>query len=151
MGEHLTEVMEPDWRAAHKGGMRLLLAILAVLGLLLTPAAATAATARCLHGGHGDMAMPMPSGVAPAMGGDMTDDAGATSMPCCDDDAKAPAHDSQACAQDCALMGAAPAALPEVAGPTAPPMGHVALATARLKALQGQAPASPERPPRSFI
>jgi hypothetical protein len=129
--------------------MRLLLAVLAVLGLLLAPAAATAATARCVHEGHGDMAMPMPSGATMAM--DAASGEAAAAMPCCDDDAKAPAHDAKACAQDCALMCAAPVALPEAASPIPPPTLHARISASPPKAFQGQAPPGLKRPPRSFI
>lgn len=131
--------------------MRLLLAILAVLGLLLAPAAAAAATSRCLHEGHGDMALETPSDMTMVMAMDAGGDGAATPMPCCDDD-KAPPHDSKSCAQDCALMCAAPVALLEVAGPTAPPSsGHARLSAAPPEAFQGRAPPGLKRPPRPFI
>lgn len=131
--------------------MRLLLAILAVLGLLLAPAAAAAATARCLHEGHGDMAMGMPSGTAMVMAAEAAPDEAAGPMPCCDDDAGTPQHDRQACAQDCALMCAPPVALPEAASPDPPLSGHARLTAHPCKPCQGQAPPGLKRPPRAFI
>lgn len=124
--------------------MRVLLAILAVVGLLLSPVAAAAAAPACLHDHDGasmamDMAMPMAS--AHAKGSGMAD-------PCCDDDAGKPVqHDSKTCAQACAAICGVSAALTEVAG-FALTESHARVAPAAPAALHTHAPPGLKRPPK---
>lgn len=123
--------------------MRLLLALLALTGLLMTPVAASAGAAFCFaHAGEAAAAASAASVALPAEH--------AADHSCCDPDESAPDHDSQRCAQACAAMCVAPAA----------PAGPVAFASARvgrahveavpLKAFHAHAPPGLKRPPRTL-
>lgn len=76
--------------------MRELLAILALVGLLLSPAAASAAATRCMPD-HGGMAIAMDASTT-------SSDATGAAHDCCDEDAQSSDQDGAACAQDCAVM-----------------------------------------------
>ena len=122
--------------------MRLLLAILAVLGLLVTPVAASAGAAACRHHGDGGMsavdAAPRPHTVH------------APDHSCCDEGGAPAEHDSKSCAQACAAMCVASAAL-AADGPSAPtPVGRLFVEAMPLKALHAHAPPGLKRPPRSI-
>lgn len=124
--------------------MRLLLALLALVGLLLTPVAASAGAAYCL--GHGGEAMAAAS-------------ADATVTPhvehkadhsCCDPDGVPAKHDSQSCAKACAAMCVATAVLSEVSTETPTPLGRPHVEAAPLKAFHAHAPPGLKRPPRTL-
>ncbi|MBJ7412223.1 MAG: hypothetical protein JHD15_17920 [Phenylobacterium sp.] len=124
--------------------MRLLLAIFAVLGLLLTPVAASAGAAYCLgHGGDATMAMSAAPTVAPH-----TEHKADHS--CCDPDGAPAKHDSQACAKACAAMCVATAVLSESAVQTPTPVGRPLVEATPLKAFHAHAPPGLKRPPRTF-
>ena len=112
----------PSWT------MRLLLALLAVIGLLASPASAAAAQAACLGHGEAMMSMAMPD--MPGM-----DHADGEADPCCDPAKdKAPSqHDDMSCLLACMAMCGVTAALPSappvsLAKPDhgAPPPGRMA-------------------------
>lgn len=121
--------------------MRVLLALLAVVGLLLSPVAASAATAVCVH--HHDameMAAAMDASGAPAA------DAG---MLCCDDDGGKPVqHDKQSCAQACALMCVVSVALPETAAEPVHGVSHARVTPAAPSPFDAHAPPGLKRPPK---
>lgn len=118
-----------------------LLSILALVGLLLSPAAASAAAQRCAHE-HGAMTMVMD--VAP------TSASAGADHDCCDDAGEATDHDTQACIQDCAIMCAVNAALP-----AATPLELVKVegfdpAPAPSSGVHPFAPPGLKRPPRTI-
>jgi len=123
--------------------MRVVLALLALIGLLLSPVAASAAAPACLHHHDGasmamDMLMPIAAPHAQTGKAD----------PCCDDDGKPAHHDSKSCAQACATSCGVTVALPE-AGFGAPlAAGGPVLEPAPNKAFQAHAPPGLKRPPR---
>ena len=127
--------------------MRFVLVLLAVMGLLASPAAAAAAQAACHdHGGQAMMDMPMA-------GMSMAQADGATAAdPCCDPgkDQGRSKHDAMSCLQACAVMCGVVAALP--VGMTTIPAGpdHAAPAPARLASVKPHEPSRLERPPRSI-
>ena len=124
--------------------MRLLLAILAVLGLLLAPAAAAAGTAACAH--HGAEGMVMTTDAPHSADSSMAAD-----HSCCDEDQQAPPkHDDKACAQACALMCLSPAALAKFSPFPMTAAGHLVLEATPLKAFHAHAPPGLKRPPRTF-
>lgn len=122
--------------------MRLLLAIFAVLGLLLTPVAASAGAAYCL--GHGGEAM---NADAPMMASHTEHKADHS---CCDPDGAPAKHDSQACAKACSAMCVATAVLSETAVQTPTPLGRPHVEATPLKAFHAHAPPSLKRPPRTI-
>lgn len=119
--------------------MRRLLVILALLGLLYSPAAAVAAQQTCAESMGGMPGMEM---AAPA-----DDHAGATADPCCDHGSKTP--DAKACAQACAVMCGVVAALPEAIA-YAPPALTAPLEATPILVLKPHPPPLAERPPRSI-
>lgn len=122
--------------------MRPLLALLALLGLLMTPVAASAGAAFCFgHGG--EMAAMAKSSPA-----HHTEHAADHS--CCDEDGAPGQHDSQACAQACAAMCVTPAALNETAVPAPAPLGRPHVEAVPFKAFHAHAPPGVKRPPRIF-
>jgi hypothetical protein len=123
--------------------MRLLLAILAVVGLLMTPVAASAGAALCLDHAGGSMAMPADGSVA-----HHTEHAPDHS--CCDPDGAPAKHDADACAQACAAMCVSAAALIDAALPTPAPIGRPRLEAAPPKAFHAHAPPGLKRPPRTL-
>jgi hypothetical protein len=126
--------------------MRFLLVLLAVIGLLLSPAAAAAAQAACQD--HGGAMISMPMGDMPGMSqadGQKTD-------PCCDpskDQGKSK-HDPMSCMQACAAMCGVVAALPAVSAAPLTPAVRLALQPARVASLKPHEPSRLERPPRSI-
>lgn len=127
--------------------MRLLLALLAVLGLLASPVAASAAQAACSHEQAGAMAG-MPMADMPGMHhGD-----GQKADPCCDplQDHGPGKHDKTDCAKACAAMCAATAALRAGAAHLTLASSAADLPPARLKSLHTHEPGGLERPPRSI-
>ena len=115
--------------------MRVLLAFLAILSLLASPAVATAAQATCIHGG------------ATAMAGMAT---GASVALCCD-----PAHHHgkaaySGCAQECAAACAALAALPASPLNGAQIFAHAPRNPARVASVYEFRPSEPRRPPKSI-
>ena len=123
--------------------MRVLLALLALVGLLLSPIAASAAAPACLH--HHDAAQ-----MAATMGMAGPQDAGkGGGMPCCDDDAgKAKPHDSQACAQACAVVCGVNVALPEAPAELALTVMHARFEPAAPVPLHAHGPPGLKRPPK---
>ena len=119
--------------------MRHLLAILALVGLLLSPVAASAATQVCLHhdGGAG-MSMPMADGALAKAG----------APDCCDDHGNPAKHDDHGCAQACAVMAGVTAALPQAEPGAALSMSHTRIAPAALMPLQAHGPPGLKRPPK---
>jgi hypothetical protein len=87
--------------------MRVILALLAVIGLLLSPVAASAASSACLKHGDASMHMTMAMPHAQAPGAVAAD-------PCCDPGSgkTTPHHDSKRCAQACAAICGVSVALP---------------------------------------
>jgi hypothetical protein len=123
--------------------MRLLLAFVAVIGLLLSPAAAATAQVRChVHGGMMTMASHMP--------GDQAD--GQKADPCCDPGKHQgqTKHRDMSCLQNCAAMSGVVAALPSVPFALIAPPSDKAPAPARLASLRPHEPSRLERPPRSI-
>lgn len=126
--------------------MRLLLCILAFIGLLLSPAAATAAAASCVHE-DGSMMEPM---AAP-------DRQSAADHSCCPDMAKPSPekdrpqkHDSKACAQACATMFTVSAPLPTGEPEVLVAARGAILTPAPSQGLHPFAPPGLKRPPRSI-
>lgn len=124
--------------------MRFLLAILALVGLLMTPVAASAGAAVCF--GHGGEAMTAMSAAAPVA--HHTEHKADHS--CCDPDGAPAKHDSQACAKACAAMCVTAAILNETTVQTPTPLGRADVGSAPLKAFHAHAPPSLKRPPRTF-
>ena len=127
--------------------MRFVLVLLAVMGLLASPAAAAAAQAACHdHGGQTMMDMPMPgmSGMAQA-GGQKAD-------PCCDPskDRGQTKHDATSCLQACAVMCGIVAALPAATATPLAPVVRAAPKPAPVASLKPHEPSRLERPPRSI-
>jgi hypothetical protein len=124
-------------------GMRHLLALLAIVGLLFSPVAATAAQRQCAETGAqmGGMAMGM-SAVSPDQSGPVTSD-----DPCCDHGKTPPSSKScvQACAVMCGIVGALPTSQ---AFPPAPERAQLSAAPA--SPLTSHSPFRTERPPRSI-
>lgn len=129
----------PSYRA-----MRLLLALLALVGLLMTPVAASAGAAFCFgHGGEAAMAM---NAVAPvAYHAEHKAD-----HSCCDPDGAPANHDSQACAQACAAMCVTAVALVETAVQTPTLLGRPHVEATSPKAFHAHAPPGLKRPPRTL-
>jgi hypothetical protein len=122
--------------------MRLLLAILALIGLLMSPVAASAGAAVCF--GHGDEAMIATNAeVAVAHHTEQKAD-----HSCCDPDGAAAKHDSQACAKACAAMCVTVAVVHEATVLTLAPVGRRHVEATPLKAFHAHAPPSLKRPPR---
>lgn len=117
--------------------MRLWLALLALLGLLLTPVAASAVAPACMQ--H---AQPAAMAASTAHAGGQHD--------CCPEPGKPkPAkHDSTACANACALMCAGVAALPAAATVLVKPDRGPRLAVLAPEEARAPPPSLPERPPR---
>lgn len=129
------------------GSMRFVLALLAVIGLLLSPAAAGAAQAAC-HDHDGQMMMSMPMGDMAGMSQGDTP----KGDPCCDpgkDQGKSK-HDPMSCMQTCAAMCGVVAALPVVSTAPLSPPAHSALQPARMASLKPHEPSRLERPPKSI-
>jgi hypothetical protein len=124
--------------------MRLLLAILALVGLLMTPVAASAGAAVCFgHGGEAMMAMNTDAPVAYR-----TEHKADHS--CCDPDGAPAKHDSQDCAKACAAMCVTAAVLNETTVQTPIPLGRPHVEATPLKAYHAHAPPSLKRPPRTL-
>lgn len=121
--------------------MRALLALLALVGLLLSPVAASAAAPACLH--HHDMASmadAMDVASAPMSG---------MAMPCCDEDAGKPVkHDAKSCAQACATVCGATVALAGPAIDLALTVTHARLEPAAPSPLHTHGPPGLKRPPK---
>ena len=120
--------------------MRLLLALFAVLALLVSPVAASAAASDCFAPGAGGMTMPAMAH------GDMDMSAG---DPCCDDMGKTP-MDDQLCALACAVMCGVNAAL--LPTPASEPVlsGRVTLVAAEMSTPRAHAPPGLDHPPKQF-
>lgn len=127
-----------NWRV-----MRLLLAMLALVGLLMTPAVASAGAAACF--GHGDRAIVASAGDSVA---DHTEHEADHS--CCDPQGAPDRHDSQACAKACAAMCVTTAALSDTAAQAPAPLGSLAVETMPPKAFHAHAPPGLKRPPRTL-
>jgi hypothetical protein len=126
--------------------MRFVLALLAVIGLLFSPAAAAAAQASCQD--HGEQMMSMATAAMPGM----SQADGQKADPCCDPgkNQSQSKHHDMTCVQACAAMCGVPAALPAVAMvPLAAPQ-HVALKPALVASLKPHEPSRLERPPKSI-
>ena len=127
--------------------MRFVLVLLAVIGLLASPAAAAAAQAACHdHGGQTKMDMPMAGmpGMAQADG--------QQTAPCCDPGKGRgqTKHDATSCLQACAVMCGIIAALPAaMATPLVSP-DRTFPEPARMASLKPHEPSRLERPPRSI-
>lgn len=122
--------------------MRLLLALLALVGLLMTPVAASAGAALCF--GHAGEMVAMAN--APPVAHHTEH---AADHSCCDEDGATVKHDSQACAQACAAMCVTPAALNSAAVPAPMLLGRPHVEAIPLKAFHAHAPPSLKRPPRT--
>ena len=123
--------------------MRLLLALLALVGLLMTPMAASAGAAYCF--GH------MVETVGMAKSATVTSHIEhAADHSCCDEDGAPPSHDGGACAKACAAMCVAPAALSDTVVETPAPFGRQHVESTPLKAFHAHAPPGLKRPPRTF-
>ena len=127
--------------------MRFIVALLAVIGLLASPAAAAAAQASCHeHGGAQMMSMPMADmpGMAQAHG--------QKADPCCDPGKSQgqTKHDAMSCLQACAVMCGVVAALPSTPMALLAPSDPAAREPARLASLKPHEPSRLERPPKSI-
>jgi|UppTromiDAQMD015_1034417.scaffolds.fasta_scaffold00595_3 hypothetical protein len=122
---------------------RFVLALLAVIGLLTSPVAASAAC-----GGHGGAAMQMAMADMPGMVQANTGKAD----PCCDPNkGHAPNQHSNAdCAQVCAAMCGVIAALPSAPVAFLAPPDREAPLQARAASLKPHEPSRLERPPKSI-
>ena len=122
--------------------MRFLLAILALLGLLMIPLAASAGAALCLSHGGADASMTMgpPHAAHTVHTGDHR---------CCDPDGAPTEHDSKSCAQACAAMIVAGATLAADAFATPTRAGRSPLEAAPLTVFYAHAPSGLKRPPRT--
>lgn len=122
--------------------MRVLLALLALVGLLLAPVAASAATLACMHqdgvvGMMADVAMTTHA------------DANAKADACCDHGAGKPAKPgSRACAQACATVCGGGIALVESISVQPLTVTHARFAPAAPAPLHAHAPPGLRRPPR---
>lgn len=123
--------------------MRVFLAILALVGLLLSPVAASAAVQRCLHQDGGAMIMDMSATPASA-------DSQASPHNCCDEHGKPVKHDSKACAQACATMCGVAAALPSEPMSLPLRLSTSARPDPRTASLHPHEPSRLERPPKSI-
>lgn len=124
--------------------MRLLLALFALIGLLMTPVGASAGAAYCLE--HGDGAMRAMSADAPvAYHAEHKAD-----HSCCDPDGAPAKHDGQACAKACAAMCVTAAVLSEAAVQTPTPIGRPHVEGTPPKAFHAHAPPGLKRPPRTL-
>jgi len=121
--------------------MRVFLALLAVVGMLLSPVAASAATPACLHHHDAmDMVVAMDASGAPTAG---------DAMPCCDDDGGKPTqHDSKSCAQACAAICGVTAALPQMAADLPLAESHARVEPAAPSPLHAHGPPALKRPPK---
>ena len=125
--------------------MRALLALLALVGLLLSPVAASAAAQACRphHDGTSmamDMAMPMAASHAKAAG---------KADPCCDDDAGKPVkHDNKSCAQACAAICGVSVALTKTTAEPALTLAHARVKPAAPSPLHAHGPPGLKRPPK---
>ncbi|WP_068875191.1 MULTISPECIES: hypothetical protein [unclassified Phenylobacterium] len=120
--------------------MRRLLILLALLGLLYSPAAAVAAQQACVEAGAEMTGMTMAV---------TTSDPTAPSAPdpCCDHSKET--MDSKACAQACATMCGISAALPSADVHVAP-QPKAAVVADRVLPLKARPPPRTERPPKSI-
>ena len=139
-------------RSHMTSGMRALLALLALIGLLLSPVAASAAAPVCLHHHDGasmamDMNMPM-TGMAMPMAAPHVKGA-AKAGPCCDDDAGKPVqHDGKSCAQACAAICGVGVALTETAVGLSLTVAHARVEPAAPSPLHAHGPPGLKRPPK---
>lgn len=127
--------------------MRFVLVLLAVMGLLASPAAAAAAQAAC-HDHAGQMMMDMPMADMPGVAqadGQQTD-------PCCDPgkDQGRTKHDATSCLQACAVMCGIVAALPAATATPLVSPDHTRPEPTRMASLKPHEPSRLERPPRSI-
>ena len=125
--------------------MRAFLALLALVGLLLSPVSASAAAMACLHHHDGtslamDMSMPMASPHAKAAG---------KAEPCCDKDAGKPAkHDAKTCAQACAAICGVSVTLTETTAELPLTVAHAGVEPAAPSPLHAHGPPGLKRPPK---
>lgn len=122
--------------------MRRLLALLALAGLLLSPAAASAAALRCMSE-HGNLPR-VEHGGAP------TAEAADAAHVGCVEDGKPSEHDPSACARDCALMAGVSVALPETGDVRILGFPAPRLVPRTAGGVRPFAPPGPKRPPRSI-
>lgn len=123
--------------------MRLWLAILALVGLLLSPVVASAATSACLRH-HDGVQMPMAMDMSP------TPDASKAAS-CCDDDAGKPVdhqQDGKSCAQFCAMICGVTAALPQGFVALSLTESHASVPPAASTPLHAHGPPGLKRPPK---
>lgn len=125
--------------------MRILFALLALLGLLLSPVGASAAAVSCLHH-HGDGQMVMAEEAAPA--GEVTEESG---HGCCEETELPVQHDEEACAQACMAMCGASGAMPVASIQRLAAGGLAPLKPPPPTALLGEAPPGPDHPPKLNI
>ena len=126
--------------------MRFVLVLLAMIGLLASPAAAAAAQASCHeHAGTEMTSMAMPGMAMAHADGQKAD-------PCCDPakDQGQSKHDAMSCLAACAVMCGVAAALPAGPTPLVAPPDHSAPEPARLASLKPHEPSRLERPPKSI-
>lgn len=127
--------------------MRFVLALLALIGLLTSPAMAAAAQAQCHdHGGQAMMQMAMAD-----MPG-MTQADGQKADPCCDPgkDQGQTKHRTMDCAQACAAMCGVVVALPSAPAALIVRPERAAAPLVRVASLKTHEPSRLERPPRSI-
>ncbi len=122
--------------------MRFFLAILAILGLLMTPVAASAGAAACLHHGGEATGTAMDAPQAPHT-------AHTADHSCCDEDGAPAKHDKQSCAKACAAMCVASVALADDGIQTPRPEGRLLVEVFPPKAFHAHAPPGLKRPPRN--
>lgn len=127
--------------------MRLILALLAILGLLASPVTAAAARARC-YSPAGDAMMRAATAQMPAIALSDMQKAG----PCCEPgkDQAHKEHSRAECAQLCAAMCGVTAALPDKVAALIAPPDRGPPPQARVASLKPHEPSPLERPPRSI-
>lgn len=123
--------------------MKWLLALLAVIGLLLSPAASAAAQVRC-HEQGGMMTM-AKAGMPGMVQADSQ-----KADPCCDPGKhqSQTKHDEMSCVQTCAAMSGVVAALPSMPFALIAPANAGAPEPARFASLKPHEPNQFDRPPR---
>lgn len=125
--------------------MRVLFALLALLGLLLSPVAASAAAVSCLHH-HGDGQMVMAMDAAQA--GQSAEESG---HGCCDEDERPVQHDEETCAQACMVMCGVGGAMPVASAERIAAGRLAALKPPPPNVLRGEAPPGPDHPPKPTV
>jgi hypothetical protein len=138
----IAALIQATTRRRMAAGMRVLMAGLAVVGLLLSPVAASAAMLGCLHHGGGGNTV-MDTALAPHI------QSAGTPRSCCDPgkDHGPTKHQDPSCAQACATMCGVSAALPSPPTALAATPDRDAATPKQVALLKPHEPGRIERPP----